>query len=107
MLCGCPFAPNAGFTAETWIKEIDKFRYSCGGYLDGNVPITDKDKIEMTIGNEEVEISPEQMRAMAKEAAEAKKDDEEAKSDEAEAKKVDDALNQVEAIAQDATQNEF
>jgi len=48
----------------------------------------------MTIGNEEVEISPEQMRAMAKEAAEAKKDDEEAKSDEAESKKVDDAMNQ-------------
>jgi len=61
----------------------------------------------MTIGNEEVEISPEQMRAMAKEAAEAKKDDEAAKSDEAESKKVDDAMNQVEAIAQDATQNEF
>jgi len=31
VLCGCPFAPNAGITAETWIKEIDKFRYSCGG----------------------------------------------------------------------------
>jgi chromosome segregation ATPase len=61
----------------------------------------------MTIGNEEVEISPEMLRSMEKEAIEAKKNDEKAKEDELEAKKVDDALNQVESIAADATQNEF
>lgn len=61
----------------------------------------------MTIGNEEVEISSEQIRAIAKEAADAMRNDEGAKQDEAESKKVDDALNQVESIAQDATQNEF
>jgi len=107
VLCGCPFAANAGITATTWIDEIAKFKYKCGGYIDGSIALTEKDKIEMTIGNEEVEISPEMLKAMEKEAIEAKKNDEAAKADEAESKKVDDALNQVESIAADATQNEF
>lgn len=61
----------------------------------------------MSIGNEEVEISPEQMKKMAKEAAYAKANDADSKNDELDAKKLDDALNQVESIATDATQNEF
>jgi len=61
----------------------------------------------MSIGNEEVEISPEQMKAMAREAANAKANDADSQKDEEDAKKLDDALNQVESIATDATQNEF
>lgn len=107
VLCGCPFAANAGLAAETWMKEIDKFHFACGGYYDGNVPLTEKDKIELSIGNEEVELSGEQMKAIAKEAANEKKDDEASKREEEEAKKMDDAINQVESITADATANEF
>lgn len=107
VLCGCPFTPGAGTVAQTWMVEIDKFKMKCPGYQDGNVPLTDRDKVQLNIGNEEVELSPEQLKMMAKEAALMKEKDDAALKEEAEARKQEAALNGMEQIATDATQNEF
>lgn len=107
VLCGCPFSPDAGTKAETWITEIDKFKTKCGGYQDGNVPLTDRDKVELNIGGEEVELNPEQLKAMAAEAAAAKEKDDAQLLEEKEARKQEQALNGMEQIAADATGNEF
>lgn len=64
-------------------------------------------KVEMNIGGEEVEIDPEQLKAMAKEAALSKEKDDDAAREEAEVRKHEQALSGVEQIAQDAAANEF
>lgn len=107
VLCGCPFSPGAGMKAEEWISEIDKFKNKCNGYYDGAVPLNEQDKVEMSIGNEEVELDPEQLKMMAKEAAALKEKDDAAAKEEAEARKQEQALNGMEQIAADATANEF
>lgn len=107
VLCGCPFTPGAGTVAQTWISEIDKFKVKCPGYFDGNVPLNEREKVELNIGNEEVDLSPEQLSLMAKEAALLKEKDDAALKDEADARKHEAALNGMEQIAADATQNEF
>jgi hypothetical protein len=107
VLCGCPFTPGAGTVASTWMAEIDKFKNKCNGYYDGVVPLNERDKVELSIGNEEVELDSEQLKLMAKEAALLKEKDDAAKAEENEARKQQAALDGMEQIAADATQNEF
>lgn len=71
------------------------------------MPLNDRDKVELNIGNEEVELDSEQLKMMAKEAALLKEKDDAAKAEEAEARKQQMALDGMEQIAADATQNEF
>lgn len=54
-----------------------------------------------------MELDPEQLKAMAKEAAALKEKDDAAAQEEAEARKQEKALNGMEQIAADATANEF
>lgn len=61
----------------------------------------------MNIGNEEVELDSEQLKMMAKEAALLKEKDDAAKREENEVRKQQKALDGMEQIAADATQNEF
>jgi len=63
--------------------------------------------VELNIGNEEVELDSEQLKMMAKEAALLKEKDDAAKREEYEARKQQKALDGMEQIAADATQNEF
>lgn len=63
--------------------------------------------MELNIGNEEVELDSEQLKMMAKEAALLKEKDDAAKREEYEARKQQKALDGMEQIAADATQNEF
>lgn len=89
------------------MEEIDKFKNKCNGYYDGVVPLNERDKVELSIGNEEVELDSEQLKQMAKEAALLKEKDDAAKAEENEARKQQAALDGMEQIAADATQNEF
>lgn len=106
-LCGCPFAVNAGYTASIWMKEIEQFRDACNSSPDGTINIGEKDKIELNIGNETVELGGDQLRDLAQEAAmdHIKSDDQ--KADQDEEQKLNDTINQVESITADATKNEF
>jgi len=61
----------------------------------------------LNIGNEEVELDSEQLKMMAKEAALLKEKDDAAKREENEVRKQQKALDGMEQIAADATQNEF
>jgi len=63
--------------------------------------------VELNIGNEEVELDSEQLKMMAKEAALLKEKDDAAKREENEVRKQQKALDGMEQIAADATQNEF
>jgi len=63
--------------------------------------------VVLNIGNEEVELDSEQLKMMAKEAALLKEKDDAAKREENEARKQQKALDGMEQIAADATQNEF
>jgi len=69
--------------------------------------LNESDKVELSIGNEDVELDPEQLKQMAKEAALLKEKDDAAAQEDAEARKQEEALNGMEQIAADATANEF
>lgn len=89
------------------MQEITQFRDSCNISPDGTINIGEKDKIELNIGNETVELGGDQLRDLAQEAAmdHVKSDDQ--KADQDDEQKLNDTINQVESITADATTNEF
>jgi len=69
--------------------------------------LTENDKVKLNVGNEEIELSPEQLKFMAKEAAIEKANDAQAKKEEEEAAKLEAEMNGLEAVTADASANEF
>lgn len=101
VLCGCPFEPSSKDTAVNWIREILKFRDACPENMTGAIDLKTNDTVNVTIGNENVAISGDQLKNVAKSAVEQKMKDKEQEEDEREEKAIQDSLNQVESITAD------
>jgi len=97
-LCGCPFEPSSRDNAVNWIKEIVKFRDNCASNLNGAINIKDNDSLNLSFGNETVNVSGQQLKSLAKETLDSKAKDLEKEEEEKEERKISDAINQVESI---------
>lgn len=98
VLCGCPFEPSSKDVSINWIKEIMKFRDQCPENQGGSISIKDSDNVNLKVGNENVEVSGEKLKSLAKNSLESKAKDEEKAAEELEEQKMSDSINQVESI---------
>lgn len=97
MLCGCPFEPSSRDAAVIWVQEIIKFRDNCPDN-EGGISVNDNDKLKLSYGSEQVEVSGAKLKELGKSALEDKEKDKEREEEEREEQKISDAINEVETI---------
>lgn len=106
-LCGCPFEPSSKDSAINWIKEIVKFRDNCAKVDNKAINISDNDHLALKFGNEQIDVSGDKLKQLAKSSLEEKMKQNEKDEDDKESQKISDVINQVESITTNYTKNEF
>jgi len=89
----------------TWINAIQKFRDNCGEWSSAPVIVTDRSKLNLSVGGETVSVTGDKIRKLAKDLDGSGKEDQEA--EEREARKMSDAIYNVESITVSATKMAF